>query len=222
VHVVKTAALAKPARQEQVIPVKISFDPLAVKTAETSALEQLNDLQGATIDNDAELEQFSALLVETTRERKLIEAMRAETLAPIKTALKVAEDTVDKLFSFALTTKTASEKKLRELVGGYQQAKAEEARQLRAAAAKAAQARDPEALTKALVASNQVAPGKLAGVGVKEVWVATVKAPDLVPYQWCVPDEKRINKHARETPIEQTPVPIPGVIFTREARTTVR
>jgi hypothetical protein len=218
----KKPTVALTPREEREFPVKISFDPLAVKTAETSALAQLNDLQGATIDNDAELEQFSALLVETTRERKLIEAMRAETLAPIKTALKVAEDTVDKLFNFALTTKQASETKLRELVGGYQQAKAEAARQLRAAAAKAAQERNPEALTKALVASNQVAPGKLAGVGVKEVWVATIKASDLVPYEWCVPDEKRINKHARETPIEQTPAPIPGVIFTREARTTVR
>ncbi len=218
----KSIALAKPSRLEQVIPLKISFDPLAVDRAKAGALEQLNNLQGATIDNDDELDQFTSLLVETVAERKLIEAMQAEVLAPIEASLKTAKLTVKGLFRTALEAKQASELKLRELVGVYQAAKAEAQRQLTAQAAAAAQARNPAALSKALVAASVAAPTKLAGVAVKEVWVAFIKSPDLVPYEYLTPDEKKIAKHARETPINKEPEPIPGVLFTREARTTVR
>lgn len=207
---------------EQIIPVRIAFNPLAVETAKAAAIEQLNDLQGATIDNDDELDQFSALLVDTVAERKLIERMREEVLAPVKAALKAVTSTVDALFKPSLQAKEASERKLRELVGTYQQAKAAEQRRLIAEASAAARDRKPEELSTALVAAQAVAPGKLVGVGVREVWKATVKAPGLVPYEWTVPDEKRINAHARNTPIDQEPTPIGGVTFERVASTTVR
>jgi hypothetical protein len=218
----KPATLAVPAVSEQIIPVRISFNPLAVDKAKTDAITQLNELQGATIDNDADLQEFTVLLRETVAERKLIEGMRDEVLSPIKSALKTATATVEALFRVSLEAKQASEKKLRELVGAYQQAKATEQRKQIAEAAAAAQARDPAALTQALVAAQGAAPGKLGGVSVREVWVAAVKAPDLVPFEWRAPDEKRIAAHAKNTPIDQDPTPIPGVLFIREARTTVR
>jgi hypothetical protein len=218
----KPVAIAKPARQEQIIPIKISFDPLAVDTAKAEALDQLNGLQGATIDNDEELSIFSALLVETTRDRKLIEAMQAEVLAPIEAALKTAKATVSGLFRTALETKQASETQLRALVAKYQTGKLAAQRELMAQAAAAAQARKPDELSKALVAASNLAPVKISGVTVTEKWQAKIKAPDLVPYEWCVPDEKRIAKHARETPIDRDPSPIPGVTFERVAGTTVR
>lgn len=207
---------------EQIIPVRIAFNPLAVEQAKTEAIAQLNDLQGATIDNDDELQVFSALLVDTVRERKLIETMRDEVLSPIKAALKAATATIDALFKPTLSAKEASELKLRELVGGYQQLKAAEQRRLMSEAAAAAQARKPAELTTALIAAGEAAPKKIASVGVKETWVARIKSPDLVPYEWCTPDEKRIQAHAKATPIDRDPTPIGGVLYERVASTTVR
>jgi hypothetical protein len=192
----------------ETIPVRVAFNPLAVEKAKTEALDELDRLQGATIDNDAELAEFSALLVSIVAERKTIENMRDGLRAPLKVALKA----VDALFALSLQCKEASERKLRELVGTYQQGKAAEHRRLMAEAATAAQTRKPEALTAALVKASAVVPGKLASVGVKEVWQARLKSPDL----------KRINRHARETPIDKEPTPIPGVLFERVASTTVR
>src|SRR5688500_11452123 len=126
----KTVTTTAVTLSEQVIPVKISFDPLAVDKAKTDAIEQLTDLQGATIDNDQELQEFAALLVATTAERKLIEGMRDAALAPIKSALKAATATVDALFNPSLQAKEASERLLRQLVGGYQAEKAAEHRRL--------------------------------------------------------------------------------------------
>src|SRR5688572_12537460 len=130
------------------------FNPLAIEKAKTEALGELEQLQGATIDNDAELDEFASLLVSTVAERKTIEKMRDELRAPAKAMLKA----VDALFGVALQAKEASERKLRELVGTYQQAKAAETRRLMAAAATAAQERKPEALTQALVAASAAAP----------------------------------------------------------------
>jgi hypothetical protein len=206
------------AEPTQEIPVRVAFNPLAVEQAKVDALAELERLQGATIDNEAELDEFAALLVSTVAERKAIETMREGLRAPLKAAMKA----VDALFHTSLQCKEAAERKLRALVGEYQAARAAEQRRLLAEARDAAVKREPERLSAALVASSAAAPLKQQGVGVKEVWSATVRAPDLVPYDWCIPDEKRIAKHARETPIDREPTPIPGVTFAREARTTVR
>lgn len=211
-------SLAKPAAPAEKITTVVTFNPLAVQAAKVEAIEQLTSLQKATIDNDDEAAEGAALLRQTVDERKQIEAMQAGLLQPLNAAVKA----VKALFQPALQAKAASEAKLRELVGGYQLARAAEQRRLLNEAAKAAQQREPAALTTALAAATAAEPEKLAGVGFREVWAVRRIAADLVPYEWCVPDEARIRKHARETPIDSEPSPIPGVLFERVASTTVR
>lgn len=210
----KQAAAAPTERIETIV----TFNPLAVAAAKAEAIEQLTALQAATIDNDADAAEGAALLVQTVDERKQIETMQAGLLAPLNASIKA----VKALFAPALQAKQASEAKLRSLVGGYQLQKSTEQRRLLAAAADAAQQREPAALTTALAAASDAEPGKLAGVGFREVWAVRRIAADLVPHEWCVPDEQRIRKHARETPIDREPTPIAGVLFERVASTTVR
>lgn len=208
-------AAAAPAEH---ITTTVTFNPLAVAEAKAEAIEQLTGLQAASIDNDDEAAEGAALLVQTVDERKQIESMREGLRAPLKAALKA----IDALFAPALQAKEASERKLRELVGQYQLHKAGEQRRLLAEAAKAAQQREPAALTTALAKASAAEPGKLAGVGFREVWAVKRIDAGLVPHSWCTPDEARIKKHARETPIDREPAPIAGVFFERVASTTVR
>src|SRR5688572_4767847 len=84
----------------------------------------------------------------------------------------------------------------------------------------AADSSDYNTLT-TLVQEAQVAP-TLKGTSVREVWVATVAYPNAVPRDWCVPDDKRIAAHARNTPIEQAPTPIAGVTFMKKAVVSAR
>lgn len=204
--------------QPSPITATVAFDPLAVDRAKAEALEELHGLQSATIDNDVELAEAAEMLRDVVAERKAIETMRDGLRSPAKALLKA----VDNLFAVALDAKTASEAKLRSLVGAYQVAKAAEQRRLMVVAREAATAREPAALTTALVAATESAPMKIEGVGVREIWTVKRIAAELVPYEWCVPDESRIKRHARETPIDRDPEPIPGVIFERAAQTTVR
>jgi hypothetical protein len=60
------------------------------------------------------------------------------------------------------------------------------------------------------------------GTGVREVWAVKRIAADLLPREWLIPNEAAIAKHARDTPADRDPTPIPGVIFERQPIVTVR
>jgi hypothetical protein len=73
----------------------------------------------------------------------------------------------------------------------------------------------------ALVTTAATDP-KLQGTSVREVWAAVITDPNLVPREWCVPDEKKIAAVARATKPDVTPTPIPGVTFTKKSQVSTR
>ena len=74
----------------------------------------------------------------------------------------------------------------------------------------------------ALQVANQAQASAPAGTSMRQVWKAQVTDPAAVPREFCVPDEKRINQIARETPAGARPPAIPGVHFYLDTQTTVR
>lgn len=207
--IVKAAPLA---------PITITFDPLAVDAANAAAIEELNGLQGASIDTDAEAAEAAELLRDVVREKDAIASMRDKLLRPVEALKKAVND----LFKPAYGARAASEEKIKSLIKAFQLAKLAEQRKQLAAASQAASARQPEAMSTALIAAHDAAPAKLDGVGFRPKWVARIKSPDLVPYEWCTPDVKRIDEHARKTPVDDEPTPIPGVLFERDASVSAR
>ena len=99
------------------------------------------------------------------------------------------------------------------ILGTYNAAKLQARREELAKAQAAARLRDPAATTQALNARQELAPQKLEGVKVKLKWAATITDPELVPREWCCPDESAINAHARSFKENDQPEPIPGVAF---------
>jgi hypothetical protein len=206
------------AKVQPLAPVAIALDPLAIDRATTDAIAELNALQEATIDDDADLTAAAEKLREIVRDKDIAAAMLGSVVKPLEQAKKA----VNAIFKTWIDTKTASEVKVKRLIADFQLAQQAEQRRQLAAAAKAAQERKPAELTTALVAASDAAPSRLEGVSVKPKWVARIKSPDLVPYEWCTPDVKRIDAHARETPTDRPPEPIAGVIFELDATVTAR
>ncbi len=99
---------------------------------------------------------------------------------------------------------------------------AETRRQQFAAAQLAAKAGDMAKVTEALVASSAASPAKQEGVASWEVWEAEIVDPAAVPREWCNPDEKRINAHAKAAKGSgPPPAAIAGVVFKRAMRSRV-
>lgn len=111
---------------------------------------------------------------------------------------------------------------LKHAIGSYvvaERRKQEEAYQ--AAAAAHAEGKHGEAQL-ALASAVGVQTTAVQGTSVREVWAVKRIAADLLPREWLVPDEARIAAHARTTPIDTDPTPIPGVVFERVPAVTAR
>jgi hypothetical protein len=70
-----------------------------------------------------------------------------------------------------------------------------------------------------------IEPGfqKVAGTRNMTVWLCEVENADLVPRDWCIPDEKRIREHikiAQEKALPGAQFAIPGVRVWKEERTS--
>lgn len=111
---------------------------------------------------------------------------------------------------------------LKHAIGEYvvaERRKQAEAYQAAAAAHAAGQHGEAQ---QALASAVGVTTAPVQGTSVREVWSVKRIAADLLPREWMVPDEARIAAHARTTPIDQDPAPIPGVIFERVPAVTAR
>ena len=111
---------------------------------------------------------------------------------------------------------------VRKGLGAWVQLCAQAKRDAMQLAAKAANAGNTQALTTALNAVSAAAPTKIEGVSLKEEWLAEVVAPDLVPREWCVPDEKLLKRYVKGTPAHVQPVPIAGVRFSLVSKSIIR
>jgi hypothetical protein len=196
-------------------PINLTFDPLAVDSANAAAIEELNSLQDARLTCDEDAAEAAALLRDVVRDKDAIATMREGLLAPLKAATKAVND----LFKPALSAKIASEDKLKSLIGAYELAKLATQKALMAAASKAAAERKPEEMSAALVAAHDAAPQKLEGVSVRPKWVVKRIVAGLLLPEWLIPDEKRIHEYARRFSADQDPNgTLPGVVFELDAQ----
>lgn len=110
---------------------------------------------------------------------------------------------------------------LKAQIGAYAVAqRAEQVASYQAAAAAHVAGEHSEAAA-ALAAASAADTATPQGTNVREVWAVKRIALDLLPREWMVADEARIDKLARETPIDETPI-VPGVIFEKVPHVTKR
>ncbi len=201
----------------ELAPLTFDIQPAMLATETAEAIDELNSLQDATVDSDDDAAEAAALLREIVRKKDVFSALRDGLLKPVKR--RVTDFAA--LFKPALDARTASEVKLKRLLADFTLGKQAEQRKQLAAAAEAAQARQPEAMSTALIAAHEAAPSKLEGVGVRSKWVVKRIAEDLLPDEYWTPDVKKIEAVAREASPDDRPV-IPGVVFELDATVSAR
>lgn len=116
----------------------------------------------------------------------------------------------------------AAASNLKNIIGAYVVAERRKQEDAYRAAATAHAAGQHGEAQQALASAVGVQTAPVQGTSVREVWAVKRIAADLLPREWMVPDVPAINAHARETPIDQEPTPIPGVIFERVPAVTAR
>lgn len=198
--------------------VQSDFDPAALEPLKARALAELEGVQGVAVNDEDDAAYAAQALVSIAAVRKDCEKQSKEWLAPVN----AEKDRIRKPFKAIEDLCDAARKLLDDAIGKFQLARALEQRRQLAAATEAVKADNSKALTTALQAVASNAPAVTKGVTVKAFWVATVTAPDLVPYEYLAPDLQKIGAHASACPAEREPTPIPGVQFKLETSTTVR
>ena len=200
------------------LPVSITYNPQAIMLAQQDAHEELTAARQQTITTAEDFQAWGEIARVVMRRKAEVDAMRDSVIKPLNEAKRAAEA----LFAPAYEVINALDAYIRNGLGMWSQLKAKEQREQMALAAKAANAGNTTALTTALNAVQSAAPVKLEGVSLKEEWTAEVVAPDSVPRDWCVPDEKLLKRYAKGLPVNVQPVPIAGVRFALVAKSTVR
>lgn len=194
-----------------------------MKTIEAKATYKAEEIAIVKLDED--LAAISAVSIASDEDA----VAWAEDARAVARDIKATEDafkTVSRPLSDALAALTnlfaPRRAKLKQLdaairkeLGRWTLHKAEQQRLQLKVAAEAANDGNTQALTTALQNVQAAAPVRTQGVSIKEVWCAEIIAPDMVPLEWRIPDEKRIAKHAKDTPASQQPFAIPGVRFVR-------
>lgn len=166
-------------------------------------------VRALTVDDDAEEQQAAARLAVL----KAADAALKEMIATGKRPFLDVTQGLDKMtkpgrddLAFVIGAYVA-------IIGGYNTRKLEARREALADAQAAARQRDTAAVTEALNVRQENTQQKLDGVRVKLKWIATVVDPELVPREWCKPDDQAIGAHARGFQENDTPTPIAGVEF---------
>lgn len=192
---------------------------LAKLASLTSGLRaEAERVRALTVDNDAEEQQAAARLGAL----KLADAGLRELIATSKRPFLDVTQALDKMTKAGRDDLAAAIGAYTSIIGAYNARKLEARREALAEAQAAARQRDTAAVTEALNVRQENAKQKLDGVAVKLRWIATVVDPELVPREWCTPDEKAINAHARGFTENDTPAPIAGVEFQLVGGSTLR
>jgi hypothetical protein len=144
-----------------------------------------------------------------------IKAKQEEILKP----LRETEAKIRALFRPALRTLEATKTQAKAAISAYLVAAADQNRRAMLAVTEAARAGDHAAAQEK--AAELVPIAEIPGLTIGEKWISRIVDPSLVPRDWCVPDERRIAAHAAACK-DNAPEPIPGVVFERAARITVK
>jgi hypothetical protein len=194
----------------------IKFSPTELDGKKTLFEETLVYVASVELNNEDSLIEANALLKDLKAELKAIDEMKTSATKPMNESLKIVRAWFRPLEDLGEAIEAKLKQKIATCTLALRKKAEEDSQKLLAAA----DSSDYNTLT-TLVQEAQVAP-TLKGTSVREVWVATVAYPNAVPRDWCVPDDKRIAAHARNTPIDQTPAPIAGVTFMKKAVVSAR
>jgi hypothetical protein len=203
--------------------------------AEALAAQQFADVEplyleifDIEIETDQEAAEVGEFLKNIKRVYKEIDAARENITKPIHALHQQA----NKLFTPALRSLTEKEVRLKAMLGRYMHRKQEEQRKLLQEAAQAAQAVAAQARTLgqarqavaasanvqvALQRAQAVAPAKVEGVSVGEVWRAEVLDAALVPVDYWTLDQRKLD-----AAVKAGVRSIPGVRIFSEAAVRVR
>ncbi len=194
----------------------IKFSPTELEGKRELFSETLAYVKTVELTNDDSLTEANALLKDLKVELKAIDEMKTSATKPMNESLKTVRSWFKPLEELGEAIEAQLKQKIASCTLALRKKAEEDSQKLLAAADNS----DYNTLT-TLVQEAQVAP-TLKGTSVREVWVATIAYPSAVPRDWCVPDDKRIAAHARNTPIEQAPTPIAGVTFMKKAVVSAR
>ncbi len=214
----KSDALA-PVKERVIIPngelpmQPVIYSAELIASATAYALEELQAAQGFPCDSDDACALYAENLREAKGKAAQLEAARVATVAPIN----AAHDAVQLLYKEPKTALqgliTFVERRIKDWTIAKEVARQKAMR----AAAEAAEARDGAALTEALQANAAMQKTKLQGVAVIPKWVGVIINPGLVIREFCSPDQKLIDQHAKRFAIDEQPSPVPGVRFELDA-----
>lgn len=201
--------------------VVVELDPFKLALQEQKALDELESLDGQTIESDADAAAADAYLVERMREAKALEALRAAAVAP----LNEEHARIQAMFN-PVVGKGGLYAQIREKVGGMlgayllakQQAKEAALRALQAAADNAT----PKQLTAALAKVDAAEVPTLGGTTAKGVWVAFVEDEGCVPRAYMSPDPRKLAAYVKNVPAHERPAVLSGIRFALVAQTRVR
>ncbi len=194
----------------------IKFSPSELEGKKTLFEETLVYVKDVELKNEDSLIEANALLKDLKAELKAIDEMKTSATKPMNESLKIVRAWFRPLEDLGEAIEAKLKQKIATCTLALRKKAEEDSQKLLAAA----DSSDYNTLT-TLVQEAQVAP-TLKGTSVREVWVATIAYPSAVPRDWCVPDDKRIAAHARNTPIEQAPTPIAGVTFMKKSVVSAR
>jgi hypothetical protein len=194
----------------------IKFSPSELEGKKTLFDETLAYVASVELKNEDSLIEANALLKDLKAELKAIDEMKTSATKPMNESIKIVRAWFRPLEDLGEAIEAKLKQKIATCTLALRKKAEEDSQKLLAAA----DSSDYNTLT-TLVQEAQVAP-TLKGTSVREVWVATIAYPNAVPRDWCVPDDKRIAAHARNTPIDQAPTPIAGVTFMKKAVVSAR
>lgn len=207
---------AEPVQTLAIAPV--TFNAAELAEAKAYGLDELEAAQEIPILSDETAAVYAENLREAKAKLKDLEAKRLSVVTP----LNQAHDAVQALFREPKQAVQGLIDFIESRLRTWTIAKHRAQQKALTAAAEAANARDGEKLTQALQASSAAAPVKLQGVSIKPKWVGRIINPGMVPREYCVPDQKLIDAHAKRYGVDETPEPVAGVKFELDAamRTT--
>jgi hypothetical protein len=208
--------------KDETKPKAITVTP-ALSPGEVAAKKSKLEKAGAVatmlrIVDQKTLDTANELVRAIIGEKKAIEAMRKSATQPLNAALREINGWFKPLTALC----DVVERDLKAGIAAYVTAEQERQRQAYEVAARAHVAGDDEQARGALAVANEAATSAPQGTSIREVWTAEIIAPNMIPHEYLKPDEAKINAHAKATPTDVEPAPIPGVRFTKKAIVSVR
>ena len=186
----------------------------ATSTELVSVQNELLAVADFVIQSDEDGEFMASALRDVKRRHKELEDKRTSITKPMHAAKKAVDDLFRPPKEFLERLEQAMKTKIADYL-----ALSEEANVL--ALQNVADAETVEEANNALATMNNIAPPK--GVSVRYKWRAEVFNPDIVPDEFRMPDERKIQAAAEDTARQRgEPLPIAGVRFHKEPIVTSR